>query len=125
MSKFVEFFMFTLMKGNRENIRNLVNIVNLIVYRHLVKKWDLPKRRPADHIKIVINNLLFDALLLSFRIFIDMAKIGRPTKNELEKKVKYGISIDKHLFDKMKKEGVSISKFVQNLVREHYEKKSL
>jgi hypothetical protein len=51
-----------------------------------------------------------------------MGKIGRPKKDEKDKKVKYGISIDRYLFDKMKNEELSISKFVQNLVKEYYEK---
>jgi hypothetical protein len=51
-----------------------------------------------------------------------MGKIGRPVKNDSDKKIKYGISIDKYLFDKMKKEGVSISKFIQKLVKDYYEK---
>ena len=54
-----------------------------------------------------------------------MGKIGRPKKNEENKKVKYGISIDRYLFDKMKKEKVSVSKFIQNLVKEYYEKKEI
>jgi hypothetical protein len=51
-----------------------------------------------------------------------MGKIGRPNKNDEDKKVKYGISIDRYLFDKMKNEGISISKFIQKLVKEYYEK---
>jgi hypothetical protein len=51
--------------------------------------------------------------------------MGRPNKDEKDKKVKYGISIDRYLFDKMKNEGISISKFIQKLVKEYYEKKSL
>ena len=51
-----------------------------------------------------------------------MGKIGRPKKQDKDKKVKYGISIDKYLFDKMKNEEISISKFIQNLVKEYYEK---
>jgi hypothetical protein len=51
-----------------------------------------------------------------------MAKMGRPKKDERFKKVKYGISIDRYLFDKMKNEEVSVSKFIQNLVKEYYEK---
>jgi hypothetical protein len=47
--------------------------------------------------------------------------MGRPKKEEKDKKVKYGISIDKYLFDKMKIENISISKFIQNLVKEYYE----
>jgi hypothetical protein len=48
--------------------------------------------------------------------------MGRPKKEERDKKIKYGISIDKYLFDKMKIENISISKFIQNLVKEYYEK---
>ena len=47
--------------------------------------------------------------------------MGRPKKEERDKKVKYGISIDKYLFDKMRSENISISKFIQNLVKEYYE----
>jgi hypothetical protein len=50
---------------------------------------------------------------------------GKPYKNEKDKKVKYGISVDRHLFERMKKEEVSISKFIQNLVKEYYEKKKI
>lgn len=52
-----------------------------------------------------------------------MGKPGRPKKNEENKKVKYGISIDRYLFDKIKNEEVSVSKFIQNLVKEYYERK--
>jgi len=51
-----------------------------------------------------------------------MGKIGRPNKEDKDKKVKYGISIDQHLLDKMKNEGVSVSNFIQKLVKEYYEK---
>jgi len=54
-----------------------------------------------------------------------MGKTGRPKKEEKDKKVKYGISIDRYLFDKIKNEEVSVSKFIQNIVKEYYEKKSL
>ena len=52
-----------------------------------------------------------------------MGNIGRPKKDEKYKKVKYGISIDKYLFDKMKNEEISISKFIQNLVKNYYDGK--
>ena len=51
--------------------------------------------------------------------------MGRPKKEEKDKKVKYGISIDKHLFDKMKNESISVSKFIQSLVKEYYEKEKI
>jgi hypothetical protein len=52
-----------------------------------------------------------------------MATKGKPYKEEKDKKVKYGISIDRYLFDKMKNEDISVSKFVQNLVKEYYDGK--
>jgi len=52
-----------------------------------------------------------------------MATKGKPYKEDKDKKVKYGISIDRYLFDKMKEEKVSVSKFIQNLVNEYYERK--
>jgi hypothetical protein len=54
-----------------------------------------------------------------------MGKIGRPLKNESDKKIKYGISIDKHLFDRLKREETSVSKFIQNLVKNYYDGKNL
>lgn len=54
-----------------------------------------------------------------------MGKLGRPTKNESDKKIKYGISIDKCLFDRMKSEETSVSKFIQRLVKEYYDGKNM
>lgn len=54
-----------------------------------------------------------------------MGKIGRPLKNDFDKKIKYGISIDKYLFDKMKSEETSVSKFIQKLVKEYYYGKNM
>jgi hypothetical protein len=54
-----------------------------------------------------------------------MGKIGRPIKEEKDKKVKYGISIDKYLFERMKKEEVSISKFIQKIVKNYYDGKNM
>ena len=54
-----------------------------------------------------------------------MAKLGRPKKKDSDKKIKYGISIDKHLFDRLKKEDSSVSKFIQKLVQDYYEKKKI
>jgi len=48
--------------------------------------------------------------------------MGRPKKEDKDKKVKYGISIDKYLFEKIKQENISVSKFIQNLVKVYYEK---
>ena len=68
----------------------------------------------------------FNALFLCFGIFISyMATKGKPYKEDKDKKVKYGISIDRYLFDKMKNEGISISKFIQKLVKEYYDGKNM
>jgi len=64
--------------------------------------------------------LTFDALLLYLYY---MAIKGKPYKDEKDKKVKYGISIDKYLFERMKKEEVSISKFIQKIVKNYYDGK--
>jgi hypothetical protein len=60
--------------------------------------------------------------LTHFNIFTNM---GRPKKLEEDKKVKYGISIDRSIFEKMKDEHKSVSHFIQTLVKEYYEKKRL
>ena len=54
-----------------------------------------------------------------------MGKKGRPLKKDSEKKIKFGISIDRHLYDRMKQDNASISKFIQNLVKYYYEEKKL
>jgi hypothetical protein len=51
--------------------------------------------------------------------------MGRPKKLDAEKKVKYGISIDRSLFEEMKSEHKSVSNFIQKLVKDYYEKKKL
>ena len=53
-----------------------------------------------------------------------MTTKGKPYKDEKDKKVKYGISIDRHLFDKMKNEEISVSKFIQNLVKKVFGSRS-
>jgi hypothetical protein len=45
------------MKENKINLKNQGNIVNPIVFLHLVKKWDLAKKHPVVHTKIVITKM--------------------------------------------------------------------
>jgi hypothetical protein len=80
---------------------------------------NLKYKRQKKCCKEFFNYLTFDALLL---YLFYMAIKGKPYKDEKDKKVKYGISIDRNLFEKMKKEEVSISKFIQKLVKQYYEK---
>jgi hypothetical protein len=48
--------------------------------------------------------------------------MGRPRKKKEEHRVKFGISIDPKLFDLLGKENMSKSKFIEKLVKSHYEK---
>lgn len=51
--------------------------------------------------------------------------MARPTKLEEERKVKFGISLDRNLFDRMVKEKVKKSTLVNKLLKEYYAKKDL
>jgi hypothetical protein len=51
--------------------------------------------------------------------------MGRPTKLEEERKVKFGISLDRDLFDRMVKEKVKKSTLLNKLLKEYYENKDL
>jgi hypothetical protein len=51
--------------------------------------------------------------------------MGRPKKIEKDKKVKFGISLDRDLFERMVKDKIRKSTLVNQLLREHYGKKDL
>jgi Zn-dependent peptidase ImmA (M78 family) len=51
--------------------------------------------------------------------------MGRNKKNKNEHRVKFGISIDPILFKLLSNELISKSKFIEILVKKHYEKKNL
>ena len=51
--------------------------------------------------------------------------VGRPKKNEDEKKVKFGISIDRFYFNLLNKEPFNKSKFIETLIKEHYGNKKM
>jgi hypothetical protein len=51
--------------------------------------------------------------------------MGRPTKLEEERKVKFGISLDRELFDRMVEDKTKKSSLINKLLREHYGKKDL
>jgi hypothetical protein len=51
--------------------------------------------------------------------------MGRPTKLEEERKVKFGISLDRDLFDRMVKEKIKKSTLLNTLLKEYYGKKDL
>ena len=51
--------------------------------------------------------------------------MGRPKKQEKDCKVKFGISLDRDLFDRMIKEKVKKSTLLNKLLKEYYENKDL
>jgi metal-responsive CopG/Arc/MetJ family transcriptional regulator len=51
--------------------------------------------------------------------------MARPTKLEEDRKVKFGISLDRDLFDRMIKEKIKKSTLINKLLREYYGKKDL
>jgi hypothetical protein len=51
--------------------------------------------------------------------------MARPTKLEQERKVKFGISLDRDLFDRMVKEKIKKSTLLNKLLKEYYGKKNL
>lgn len=51
--------------------------------------------------------------------------MGRPKKQEKDSKIKFGISLDRELFDKMVKEKIKKSTLLNKLLKEYYEKKDL
>ena len=51
--------------------------------------------------------------------------MGRKVKLEEDKKIKFGISLDRDLFDRMVKERVKKSTLLNKLLKEYYEKKDL
>ena len=51
--------------------------------------------------------------------------MARPTKLEKDRKVKFGISLDRDLFDRMVKEKTKKSTLVNKLLREYYENKDM
>jgi hypothetical protein len=51
--------------------------------------------------------------------------MGRPKKLEEEKKIKIGISIDRDLYNQLKKDNIIPSRFFDKLLKEFYGKKNM
>jgi hypothetical protein len=51
--------------------------------------------------------------------------MARPTKSEEDRKIKFGISLDRDLFDKMVKEKIKKSTLLNKLLREYYANKDM
>ena len=51
--------------------------------------------------------------------------MGRPKIKQENKKLKFGISLDPILYQRIKKDGYKISTFIDGLIRNHYENKNM
>ena len=51
--------------------------------------------------------------------------MGRRRKDENEKKIKFGISINRLLYQKMKSENIKPSRIIEKLLGEYYENKKM
>jgi hypothetical protein len=51
--------------------------------------------------------------------------MGRPKKQEEDKKIKIGISLDRNLFNIIMKDGGKISRIIEEIIREHCGNKNL
>lgn len=63
--------------------------------------------------------LIKSETLTNYVIFISMS---RPRIKDEDKKIKFGISLDPNLYDKIKKDGYKVSTLIEKLVREYYGK---
>lgn len=50
---------------------------------------------------------------------------GRPKKNEDDKKVKFGISIERYYFNLLSQEPCNKSKFIEKLIKNYYGSKKM
>lgn len=51
--------------------------------------------------------------------------MGRPKKNDIDKKIKIGITIDRNLYKLIKRDKLIPSRIIEKLVREYYGNKTL
>jgi hypothetical protein len=51
--------------------------------------------------------------------------MGRPKKEEKDKKIKVGICLDKGLYTKLMKDGGKVSQIIEKIIREHCGNKNL
>lgn len=51
--------------------------------------------------------------------------MGRPKIKQAEKKIKFGISLDPKLYQKIKDDGYKVSTLIESLVRKYYDNKNL
>lgn len=51
--------------------------------------------------------------------------MGRKKKNEIDKKIKVSVSLDRNLYLKIKKDELKPSRIIEKLVRDYYGNKNL
>jgi hypothetical protein len=51
--------------------------------------------------------------------------MGRPKIKNEDKKIKFGISLDPKLYEKIKKDGFKVSTLIERLIREYYGKENM
>lgn len=51
--------------------------------------------------------------------------MGRPKKEENDKKIKVGICMDRQLYIELMKNGGRVSQIIEKIIREYYENKTL
>ena len=51
--------------------------------------------------------------------------MGRPKKNEEDKKIKIGISLDRRLYNLIMENGGKVSRIIEKIIRDKYEDKNL
>jgi hypothetical protein len=51
--------------------------------------------------------------------------MGRPKKEEEDKKIKIGICLDRKLYAELMKNGGKVSRIIEKIVREYYEHENL
>jgi hypothetical protein len=51
--------------------------------------------------------------------------MGRPKKEEKDKKIKVGICMDRQLYNKIIKDGGRVSQIIEKIIREYYGDKDL
>jgi hypothetical protein len=51
--------------------------------------------------------------------------MGRPKKEEKDKKIKVGICLDRRLYNELMKDGGKVSQIIEKIIREHCGNKNL
>jgi hypothetical protein len=51
--------------------------------------------------------------------------MGRPKKNEEDRKIKVGICLNRELYNELIKDGGKISRIIEKIICDHYENKNL